>query len=146
MKHSKPKTTVAVWRHIMVVGWVCGLLTLGTRSLISRDARYGFGMFGHKVVYSVHYQWVHSDGTRVKMTDHPGLRGKALNALKPDKPHKSYYSTGAMKVQVTGYAKYLAKNHAPEGAVLLKAIARHRRYDQKRKTRYVLKIPVEPQP
>jgi hypothetical protein len=143
---ARPLAPVAAWRHLLVVGWVLGLVVLGTRGLITEDSRYGFGMFSHKVIYTIQYAWVLADGERVKQTPSKELRGKAKGFLRSDKWHSSYYATGSMKAQVKGYAQYMVTHHPWDGAVAFEAVVRHRKYDEKNLTETIISVPVESGP
>ena len=111
--------------NLVIIVWVVGLCALGVRALIAEDARYGFGMFAHKVRYEVEYFWVYDDGREEPYVPGRELKGRTQVRLTPGKSLTSHYATGAMKSWVGGYVEYMYSHHAPPASRAFKAVVVH---------------------
>ena len=96
------------WWNIPIILLIGILISLGIRSIVTDDNRYGWGTFSKQVVYKIEYYWVYDDG-RVQRY-HPGkeLKGKAKRELK--RFGITRYSIGALKSWVNNYLEYLYEN------------------------------------
>ena len=116
--------------QLILVGCVSLLVGLPVRSLVLRDARFGWGMFGENTRYLVVYEWVLDDGSR--QPHHPGdtLRGLAAK-VGPRQPESAFagsearsrrtrYGIGAIRHWIHQYQQHLYP-HRPTGAVALEA-------------------------
>lgn len=92
------------------------LISLGIRSKVTADNRYGWGTFGRQVVYQLAYGWEFANGKVYRY--HPGneLRKKAQNLLDSNGQNNTRYGLGAILVWLDGYERYMWE-HRPEGAV-----------------------------
>ena len=110
---------------MLVFGWIVVLCALGTRALVHQDARYGFGMFAHKVRYTVDYAWVYPGDREELYIPGRELKGTPKKRLTPGKKLSTHYATGAMKAWVNGYVHYMGEHRAPPDAVAFKAVVQH---------------------
>ena len=104
---------------LLVTGGLC------VRSLIVDDARFGWGMFGSNVAYTVHYEWVLDGGRRVSYRPGDELRATAVRlALRepaPWLPRSMFYGTGTLHAWIRSYQQWLLANKRPPGAVAIEA-------------------------
>lgn len=118
------------FHQLILLGCLSLLVGLPIRSLVLRDARFGWGMFGENTRYLVVYEWVLADGSR--QPHHPGdtLRGMAAK-VGPRQPESAFagsaarsrrtrYGIGAIRHWIHKYQQHLYP-HRPTGAVALEA-------------------------
>lgn len=95
------------------------------RSFATDDARFGWGMFGSRIAYTVHYEWVLEDGARVAHSPGSELRGIARRLTQPElapwKARSFYYGTGALRGWIRSYQRWLCRHRRPAGAVAIDA-------------------------
>jgi len=108
-------------RHLVVIGFLGGVVGLGVRSIVTGDGRYGWGMFAHQAAYDVGYQWVLRDGGAVRYRPGPELRG-AARRISGERRRRTCYSIAAVQAWIDGYAKHMAASHAPRDAVAFRAV------------------------
>ena len=70
------------FKNLYVTVVVLILITLGIRSLITGDSRWGWGMFKEQVNYEISYSWVQTDGNILPFSPGRELRGKASELLR----------------------------------------------------------------
>lgn len=116
-----------------MVGFLVFLAGMGIRSIVLQDSRFGWGMFMHQVNYNVTYTWVYEDGFLHPHVPGSELRGRTWHKLSPGTWHSTWYATGAMRAWISGYVKYMFHNHAPPGAIALRAdvVYRHNKSGQR---------------
>ena len=96
------------WWNIPIILLIGILVSLGVRSVVTDDNRYGWGTFSKQVVYIVEYYFVYDDGKIEKYL--PGKELKGIAGRKLNKFGNTRYSTGAMESWVNNYLKYLYEN------------------------------------
>jgi hypothetical protein len=116
----QPHAQGDVGKNLVIVAFLCFLIFCGTRSLILKDNRFGWGMFNHQVSYVVTYEWVLRDGSTIPCaTDN--LHGKALKKLGRDTRHTMLYGIGALRRWIGTYLEHLYEDERPTNAVRVTA-------------------------
>ncbi len=122
--------------HLVVVAFLSAVLGLSARSLVVRDARFGWGMFGENTRYLVAYRWIMHDGTSIP--HFPGedrtdgrLPGRAAKVghQEPESmfetaeawSRRTRYGIGAVRRWVWSYQRHAFSQLRPQGAVSLEA-------------------------
>ena len=112
-------------RQAVVVAFLVGIGLLCTKSLCDGDARFGWGMFGANLAYTIHYEWVLEDGLRAPYQPGGELVGRARELAprerEPWRPRSMLYGEGALRRWVTSYQSYLFQNERPANAVAIDA-------------------------
>jgi hypothetical protein len=108
-----------------VASFLAASVGLCLRSFVTDDARFGWGMFGSRIAYTVHYEWVLEDGARVAHSPGSELRGIARRLTQADRapwrPRSFYYGTGALRGWIRSYQRWLCRHRRPAGAVAIEA-------------------------
>ena len=133
-KHSGPTPPSSVvrqcLRQLTLAAGVALLIGLPLRSLLQRDARFGWGMFGENTRYLVVYEWVFADGSRQPHFPNGTLRGMAAKVA-PRQPESAFadsaqrsrrtrYGLGAIRHWIRQYQGHLFPQR-PAGAVAIEA-------------------------
>lgn len=111
-KNSCQKYSDIKWYwNIPIVIMLTLLLSLGIRSLITDDNRYGWGTFLKQANYVIKYSYIKKDGST-----HEYKPGNELIGLANQIRHigSTRYSTGFIKHSVENYLKYLYRNKNDE--------------------------------
>jgi len=121
-----PAVIRAGWlRQVVVVAFLAGMLALCVRSLVTDDARFGWGMFGTNVAYTVHYEWQLADGSRVTYRPGNELAGIAMRLAQapeaPWLPRTFAHGSGALRAWIRAYQAYLFDTRRPPDAVAIEA-------------------------
>ena len=129
---SGPRASVLLGplRQLLLAGGVTLLVGLPVRSLLYRDARYGWGMFGENTRYLVVYEWVYADGSRQPHFPDNTLRGMAakVTARQPEsafagsaqRARRTRYGLGAIRHWIHEYQWHLFQGR-PRGSVAIEA-------------------------
>ena len=96
------------WWNIPIILVIGILVSLGIRSVITDDNRFGWGTFSKQVVYKIDYSWVYKNGKSTRYEPGKELKGTARKNL--SKQGNTRYSLGALKSWVNNYLKYLYEN------------------------------------
>jgi len=114
---SRPK----VFKSLIAVSFVVTLLSLGVRSLVAQDTRFGWGMFSHQTSFVITYDWVFPDGSHKQIldtrTDLPGRQ----SIISGGRFHTTRYGVGAVRLWVNSYLIYLYERRLPETATSVQA-------------------------
>ncbi|MEE9382019.1 MAG: hypothetical protein V3V08_01210 [Nannocystaceae bacterium] len=98
---------------LLAIVFLGAQLLLGVRGLVTRDNRYGWGMFGHQVNFAIRYHYVRSDGKTKRFK--PDLRGKARKY--GGKAERTRYGIGAVRTLVTSILEHEFE-HRPSRAIV----------------------------
>lgn len=100
-------------------------MALGLRTLSLGDARFGWGMFSHNVMYTVHYEWMLAGGDTRAYVPGDELRGRAtrlsVRATAPWVPRNMLYGEETLRTWVASYLRYLYAHVRPDDAVAVQA-------------------------
>lgn len=114
---SRPKA----FKSLIAVSFVVTLLSLGVRSLVTQDTRFGWGMFSHQTSFVITYDWVFPDGSHKQIldtrTDLPGRQ----SIISGGRFHTTRYGVGAVRLWVNSYLIYLYERRLPETATSVQA-------------------------
>lgn len=120
-----PTRTTTVLGNVIAVSFVFLILVLGVRSILASDARFGWRTFSGHVQFQVDYYWHFKDGTRIRYVPGEELKGNAATHLRVGS-HQAGYDTGAMKIWVCTYAKWVYQNRAWDRVAAFEAHVTHR--------------------
>ena len=98
-----------IWMSFFVLIFVSTLCILGIRSLITKDARFGWAMFSYHTSYTIEYHLIPKKGDRIdfKPNTLQGLPAYYLNAAETKTTN---YGPGAVKWWVRRYLNYKLTN------------------------------------
>jgi len=107
----KNETKVKWWWNLPVFFMIVLFVSLGIRSIVTDDNRYGWGTFSKQVVYEVDYFWVLDNGKRIRYF--PGDELLKGSVEKLNSHGNTRYSIGAVKSWVNNYISYVYLNKKP---------------------------------
>ena len=112
--------TMRIFLNAVIILFVLAVVTLGIRSLLVNDSRYGWGMFASQTDYMVSYIIHYKDRTD---TYHTGaeLRGLARIKLSPGRRSLTRYGIGTLRSWLGNYTCYIYKNNKTEGVLFAEA-------------------------
>ena len=110
------ETKAKWWWNIPIIFMILLFISLGIRSIITKDNRYGWGTFSQQIVYEVDYFWVLKSGERIRYI--PGGELFYESKSKLDSHGNTRYSIGAVKSWVNNYVKYVYLNKKPGPEVI----------------------------
>jgi hypothetical protein len=112
-------------RQLLVLACVAVLTAPCIRSLLREDARFGWGMFGSNIAYTIHYEWILEDGSRQPYQPGDELRSTARRLTQRDRepwrPHNMFYGPGTLRSLIGAYQRYLFENRRPPMATAIEA-------------------------
>lgn len=89
------------------------LLGLGVRGIVRDDVRYAWGMFPYALKYTVEYRWRLADDTKVAFVPGREIR-RTKKVFAPTKEHVHGYGVGAVRTELTAYARAVVARTATE--------------------------------
>lgn len=96
----------------LVIAFLTVVIGLGIRSLVTADARFGWGMFAVQVRYEITWYRVQDGGARQRYRPMSELRGLPARYLY--RAGRSWYGPGAVRCWIDGYLHYLADTQPGE--------------------------------
>lgn len=130
-----------VLRNTVVVLFLLLTFGLGTRSLVTDDARYGWAMFSSTAEYHVRYAWVFVDGTREEHIPGNEIQGMIRPLFVPGELHNGGYGIGSVRSWMKGYAKYMFENQSRENAAAFEVVIDYRKNHRGGKSRVTVQHP-----
>lgn len=104
--------------NVVIVVFLVGAISLGVRSLLTQDSRFGWGMFSHHTSYSLTYSWVMADGSLVEFDADEDLEER--QTIIDSGSHSTRYGVGAVRAWIRSYLDHKYE-HRPEGVVAVQA-------------------------
>jgi len=111
----KEKKKIKWWWNIPIILMIVILVSLGIRSIVTADNRYGWGTFSKQVAYKVNYYWINKNGKEKRYRPGKELSGKVRKKL--IKGGSTRYSDGALKSWINNYARYMYQNNNSQGDI-----------------------------
>ena len=119
------KQNIKWWWNIPIILLIGILVSLGIRSIVTDDNRFGWGTFSKQTSFSINYYWVGKDGKRQRYLPGKELNGKARKKLK--RRGSTRYSVGALESWVNNYVRYMyLNNKVNENTGSFLAVVRYR--------------------
>ena len=124
--HENPMGFSQVFRQLLIIGFLTGLLILSVRSFRAEDFRYGWHMFRYGLAWQVKYYWVYKDGSIKPFKPGKELIGRTRE-VDGSNSKINFYGIGCVRSIVKGYLRYRYKELSlPPGTVGLRAILEYR--------------------
>ena len=119
------KQNIKWWWNIPIILLVGILVSLGIRSIVTDDNRFGWGTFSKQTSFSINYYWVGKDGKRQRYLPGKEINGKVRKKLK--RRGSTRYSVGALESWVNNYVRYMyLNNKVSEDTGSFLAVVRYR--------------------
>jgi len=103
------------WWNIPIILLIGILVSLGVRSVVTDDNRYGWGTFSKQVAFRVNYYWINENGEEIRYRPGKELSGKSRRKLK--KGGSTRYSDGALKSWIKNYARFMYMKNKPRDEI-----------------------------
>ncbi len=108
------------YAQTLVILYLVAMMALGCRSLVLKDAQFGWGMFSRQINYTVRYRWVIDDGSPIKYWTGHELR-RENRGVNDFERHQTRYGIGAVRRWIRRYLQFVYETHNFDGVVAIQA-------------------------
>jgi len=118
---AAPSATRPPWyAQAVVVLYLVVMVALGCRTLVLKDAQFGWGMFSRQINYTVRYEWVIDDSRTLRYRSGDELRRKN-HYVKGRGGHRTRYEIGAVRRWIRSYLRFVYESRRFDGVVAIRA-------------------------